>query len=183
MKYTEGMIQSIIWRHHNFKPLFCNVFTGCNEWDALYISAAGYAIGYEIKLSRSDLKADFKKDRHNLLLERKTKSTKKYGKYGTSLGTLIKHFYYVCSGFEITLTDIPEYAGLMIINKYGCIKIIKNAPVLWKEKVEQKTIQNLYQTLGKRYIYKTMEYHRSEYHSAADKEAKQLKDWLQQIHS
>ncbi len=162
MKYTEGMIQALIWNRLHCQPLFCNVFTGCNEWDALYISAAGYATGFEIKLSKSDLKADFKKPRHNMLLTRTPKSGLRFG---PNLGTLIKHFYYVCAGFSIDVEDIPEYAGLMIVNKYG-LSVGKNAPILWKEKVDGKTINGLYTTLGKRYMYKKLEKHRSEYSKA-----------------
>lgn len=145
MKITEGMLQYELNRIHNFKPLYTNVTTGCNEWDALYITEAGYAYGYEIKLSLSDFKADLKKHRHSLLLNH----VLKMGRH--SLGISIKHFYYVISGFDLKPSLLPEYSGLMEHTRYG-IKIIKAAPTLWRDKVDVETLNNLNQTFARRHM-------------------------------
>ena len=44
---------------------------GLSECDVISISKANYIYEYEIKISRSDFKVDFNKEKHKLMLERK----------------------------------------------------------------------------------------------------------------
>ena len=71
---------------------------GLHEVDLLIVSKSGYCTEIEIKVSISDLKADFKKEHHH-------KSKK------------IKYFYYAIPEElkEKALPLIPEHAGLIVV--------------------------------------------------------------------
>lgn len=160
MRINEAIMQYGLYRHHNRKPLFTNIHYGCNEWDAIHITTSGYMTGYEIKLSKSDFKADFKKDRHYLLENRLPKHPKiKY----RGLGLLPKYFYYVINGFDLDLSEVPDYAGLIIMDDHVFPEFVKKAPVLWKEKITDKQMRSLYEIMGKRYIYQTADRNREMY--------------------
>lgn len=77
------------------------------ETDILILTKDSYATGFEIKISKSDLNADFKKRQHN-----KDKFEKYYGKF--------KHFYYAVPEYlkEYALNVIPDFCGLWVFAKY-----------------------------------------------------------------
>jgi hypothetical protein len=84
------------------------------ETDMLVLTKNGYAYGFEIKISKSDLKADFKKPQHskiNQMHNGKTGLEMYYGKY--------KYFYYAVPEHlkEYALEIIPEFCGLWVLNK------------------------------------------------------------------
>lgn len=67
MKLTEKIIQKALFMNfysHYYK--FINVFYFNNESDWLSFLPSGYCYEVEIKISRSDFKADFKKPRHEI---------------------------------------------------------------------------------------------------------------------
>lgn len=67
---TEKTIQLALYRHLNDRPYnFINTFFFENESDVLSFTGAGYCYEYEIKISRSDFKNDFKKPRFKMLSE------------------------------------------------------------------------------------------------------------------
>lgn len=64
---TEKLIQKALrinFNSHNY--IFCNAFYFENESDFLSFLPNGYCYEIEIKISRSDFKADFKKIKHKL---------------------------------------------------------------------------------------------------------------------
>lgn len=143
MNTKEAAIQYLIYRHHNFLRVIPNVHTddwGGSEVDALYLTNSNRAYFYEIKTTYQDFKADLKKKRHKLLS----------GKNDT-IKIKPKFFYYVCYGFGITGADVPEYAGLYLINGNG-LKLIKKAPVLWKDALTQGNIDFIYSKVMHRYL-------------------------------
>lgn len=154
MIHNESTLQYLLWKHHHYKPLFCNVNLSTNEFDAIHITDAKYAIGYEIKCSKADFKADFKKQRHSFLNR---------GNYlNKTLGIYIRNFYFVIGNFDLTLDEVPAYAGLMVA-AHHCLTIVKPAPRLWKEKVCDATLSTLYKKLALRHVYHTMENCKSQY--------------------
>lgn len=83
------------------------------ETDMLVLNKSGYAHGFEIKISRSDLKADFKKPQHvnfNVMRNGKTGLQRYYGKF--------KYFSYAVpiSLREYALELIPDFCGLYVYN-------------------------------------------------------------------
>lgn len=64
---NEKIIQRVLFNNfssHKYK--FCNVFYFENESDFLSFMPNGYCYEMEIKISKSDFKADFKKIKHNI---------------------------------------------------------------------------------------------------------------------
>lgn len=62
---TEKKIQRALFKSFNSHPYkFTNVFYFKNESDWLSFLASGFCYECEIKISRSDFKADFKKEKH-----------------------------------------------------------------------------------------------------------------------
>lgn len=147
MNKKEAAIQWLIAHSHNFGTVIPNVHTdsyGGSEVDALYITNSGYVHFYEIKCSKSDFKNDFKKKRHQLLLSRSPK-----------INIKPKYFWYVCHGFSITPNEVPEYAGLILISKYGSLEIYppaKQAPILFNEKLTPKQQQFINKKILHRYL-------------------------------
>lgn len=83
------------------------------ESDVLFVTRSGYFHEFEIKLSRSDFKADKKKSRKHDKLER---------------GCGPSEFYYVCPANMISIDEVPDYAGLAYVTSLGSLVIKKKAP-------------------------------------------------------
>jgi hypothetical protein len=103
-------------RQHIIVPnCYINFGTSADhECDLIIIKRSGYAEEIEIKMSKSDLKADFKK---------------KHGHVGERL----QHLYYAMPVelYEQCKELIPEYAGVFTITKYedrGFARCVKSAP-------------------------------------------------------
>ncbi|MBN8573900.1 MAG: hypothetical protein J0M05_08295 [Candidatus Kapabacteria bacterium] len=84
------------------------------ETDMLVLTKSGYAHGFEIKVSKSDLKADFSKDHHaqfNVMKNGKTGLERFYSKF--------KYFSYAVPSElkEYALELIPDFCGLYVYDK------------------------------------------------------------------
>ena len=79
------------------------------ETDMLVITKSGKAYGFEIKVSKSDLKADFRKPQHNQ--DTQAGFERYYKKF--------KYFYYAIplDMREFALSMIPDFCGLVCIEK------------------------------------------------------------------
>lgn len=134
------------------------------ECDFMSITKADFITEFEIKISKSDYKRDFKdKFTKHLWLEGKrdkvifenesyTKSlspeaivdvaTKKFSgwRHTVDLSSFVgpNYFYYVCPKDLISESELPKYAGLMYVEetntKVPRLNIIKAAPKLHKNK-------------------------------------------------
>lgn len=94
------------------------------ETDMLVLTKSGYAYGFEIKVSKADLKADSKKPQHAKFDEPHRSSGKKglerfYSKF--------KHFSYAVPEQlkECALELIPDFCGLWVYAKYQYPKLPK----------------------------------------------------------
>jgi len=84
------------------------------ETDMMVLTKSSYAHGFEIKISKSDLKADFKKVQHvkiDHFFNGKTGIEKYFGRF--------KYFYYAVPEHlkECALELIPSFCGLWIYQK------------------------------------------------------------------
>lgn len=96
-----------------------NFYYGSNECDVFRLTESGFVIEYEIKVSRSDFFADFKKKaKHENL-----KSPKE---------NCPNRFFYVTPEDLIKKEEVPSYAGLIYCNKYHAVTV-KNAKLLHRE--------------------------------------------------
>jgi hypothetical protein len=106
-----------------------NFYYGKNECDMFSITGSDYVVEYEIKISRSDYLADFKKqDRDNLKHETLSKGV------GHKCPN---RFFYVVPKDLIKLSECPKYAGLIYFSN-GWFSVVKSAPLLHRNKIEGK---------------------------------------------
>lgn len=127
------------------------------ESDLFLLTKAGLSIEIEVKVSKSDFKADFKKELKHILLANHKKQNVLYkkGEYSSPYAyvdgdyryvgydccgvsfckpaeKIPNRFYYACP--EGLISDVPSYAGLIYISESGVSKIVKKAPLLHKLK-------------------------------------------------
>lgn len=90
------------------------------EIDVLSMNKSDYLTEFEVKISRSDFKADAKK--------------RKWQFYEKRIETMVSnYFYYACPKGLILENEIPVFAGLAYVSNDG-IEVIKKAPLLHKAK-------------------------------------------------
>lgn len=157
-KYSEELIQKVLrnggalsynsikYRAENF-----NIFAW--ESDSLAVTKSGYVYEYEIKISKSDFKNDFKhkKVKHQIL----EGTYKIIGDEFLGDGKMREsdkpnYFYYVVPENLISVDEIPNYAGLIyIVPRYNSngepywydAKVIKVAPKIHNEKIDENHLR------------------------------------------
>ena len=140
---NERLIQNLIWkdlagRTHGYAGLVvpnCTVFSW--ESDLIHVSRKHLVTEYEIKISRSDFRADLKKIRHRIL------SLIKEYERGPS------RFYYAVPRDLIEPNEIPEHAGLIYV--YPVFQIVKTAPQLHALPLSEEQRQRLQFNMIARY--------------------------------
>lgn len=123
-------------------------FTGCglSECDVISISKSDYIYEYEVKISKSDFKADFRKNKHKLMTERKSVNE------STNFYYIPNYFYFVVTDSLISIDDIPEYAGLIYLVDDKFVQI-KKAPMLHKIKASTAFIRQLSHNLSCKLVF------------------------------
>lgn len=116
---TEESIQAFLFKdlaskgHKYIAPNSCAL---PYESDLLSITTAGYLIEYEIKISRSDFKADTKtrtkKRKHDWYTH-----PEQYP-YSNPADCVPCRFYYVVPKGLVSVDEVPDHAGLMEISFY-----------------------------------------------------------------
>lgn len=138
VKWTENLIINKLTNHLLSKSTvryFLNnlyIFSNCWESDYLTLTKSGYLYEGEVKISKNDFKADFKKENKHLLLETT------FNNNTVSDNKLCPHyFFYAVPEGLIDISEIPEYAGLVYVtSSYPYVKWVKKPPLLHKEKYE-----------------------------------------------
>ena len=135
------------------KGIFCSNYQGMgfSECDVIKITKSDLVYEYEIKTSRSDFKADFKKEYKHNRLSGGIDKDKEYIKWSGHPGRP-NYFYYVCIKDLIKESEIPQYAGLIYIQGKD-IKVIKKAPKLHSFKATEKLIRSVCDLLSARTIF------------------------------
>ena len=146
-----------------------NIYLYNWESDFLSVTKAGRVHEYEIKISRSDFKADAAKTEKHRIMEHgcrepnswendwihKSKQTgmgipsfisSKLTADNKIAGKRPNYFWYVCP--EGIITDVPEYAGLIYCIPYT---IIKKAPLLHKDTITQEMEKKILSSFYYRY--------------------------------
>lgn len=133
-EYTEKSIQKILRNHfmsiNGAKYHIENLEVFSWESDFLYVSKSGIFYECEIKISRQDFFNDKKKEnKHNIL-------------NNTINGIKPNYFYYVVPENLITEEETPDYSGLIyLIDYWPYVKIIKSAPQITKEKLNEDDLK------------------------------------------
>jgi hypothetical protein len=139
--------------------VFPNVYIGSLEADIIELTASGYAVEYEVKISRADFRNDAKK--------RSWKQAK--SKYDIlQAGERVNRFYYIVPEGLITESELPEFAGLIYVRKgevrcctsgtggfYYKQKVffesIRRAPALTKEKLSERIMKKCFESVYYRF--------------------------------
>jgi len=132
---TNEIIHSLMIYYRTYLYRIANTYVFDWESDFLCVSRSGYINEIEIKISRSDFKADAKKVEKHLKLQSGT-------------GMIPHRFYYTTPHNLITADEVPEYAGLIYAPNYT---VIKNAPLLHKRDIDLRN------TLCDKYYYKWLD--------------------------
>lgn len=120
------------------------------ESDFISVNRSGYLTEFEIKRSRSDFKADFKKgDKHTLIQH----------------GELANRFYFCAPAGLLKAQDIPDYCGWiefeyvdvqigrnLLKNYRMAVRVIKVAPLLHKVKAGDKQLIQLMRSMAFRQL-------------------------------
>jgi hypothetical protein len=144
-----GLVMELYQKGHS--PISTHAtIQGLQECDVISVSKSDYIYEYEVKISRSDFKADFKKPKHNLITEKKfIKETKKEIFY-----LVPNYFYFIVPENLVTVEEIPNYAGLMYVNESGVYAIVKKAPIIHKTKASNEFIRALSHQLTCKLVFK-----------------------------
>jgi hypothetical protein len=150
MSPSWKILQELHRHFANHDYLLQNVFIYQWESDFFCISSSGYAIEVEIKISRSDFKADFKKTIKHKLLSNASKELVTLNMGTDNNMSMVSYrvpvtpnkFYYCCPENLIDRSEIPDYAGLLYFRdknpdeRYSLIsmKEVKPARFLHKNK-------------------------------------------------
>jgi hypothetical protein len=138
--------------------VFPNVYIGCFEADIIELTKSGYALEYEVKITRADFRNDIKKQKVYVIQPPKSKYEI------LQEAKRVNRFYYIVPEGLIAEIEIPEFAGLIYARKrkvgyyssekghYDKEKIffrtIKAAPLLTREKLSdcrlQKCLESTY---------------------------------------
>ena len=151
---TERAIQNALFDDLRRKGfiLSCPNYTPVGWWecDLLGVTKARMFVELEIKVSRSDFKADSKKVQGGYGYQ-----DGKFGKFPTStkherlaLGDTKgpSRFFYVVPENLVEIEDVPEFAGLVFAIKHGTrivFRTVKQAPKLHHEKVQDRVVQHM----------------------------------------
>lgn len=119
-------------RGHAYDIIIPNYYFGFYEMDLFRLLDSGYSVEYEIKVSRSDFKADFKKSF-------KTYSGLKSDKhYDLANGKRVcNRFFFVVPANLVKVEEIPDHCGLIYYHADGRMEVIKNAKMLHKRKITE----------------------------------------------
>lgn len=102
----NGFCSNILRTRRNNK-VYPNTYISSWECDVLEITKAGYSHEYEVKISRSDFKADFSKQK---------RGKSKYDILQT--GERVNYFSYICPPELISPDEVPTWAGLIYAQPY-----------------------------------------------------------------
>ena len=157
------------WSFQRYELLAPNVFMSWpNEMDLLGIRRSGYIDEIEIKTSKSDFKADFKK----ITIVRGAKKEAGRHNFHNEHVEIFKHdalehslvhqnyFSFLLPENILNECDIPEYAGLYVVyvDNAGLIKIReeKKAPLLHKRKITDSKKYDIGRKMAYRYWQKSL---------------------------
>ena len=141
---TEFDVQKSIGRTPEFQKRYDLIVPNCytlydNEADLFCLRPSGLCDEIEIKVSRSDFKADAKKTvRISTKLDKPTpyrthKFVRKTKREALESGDMSNYFWYAVPDGLITPDEVPVWAGLIYIRSNGYAYVIKSAKRLHKQ--------------------------------------------------
>jgi hypothetical protein len=128
-------------------------FYGDYEMDVFRLMPSGVIVEYEIKISRSDFRADFKKSTtiwpegwaSDMVAGREfeTKSVLKHDTIAEGKGSC-NRFYFVVPAGLVKPEELPKHAGLIYYHaNHESFEVIKNAPLIKGPKMDTDKYKSL----------------------------------------
>ena len=144
---TEDLIQrALYWKHLSGARLMLPNYRPPGwgeECDLFVVTRAMFSIEYEIKLTRSDFKAD----------SRKVRKHERLAAHDPDDRWMPTRFFYVMPDEMIPGDQVPDYAGLIyvreVVDRYGSrVKLVqvRPAPRLSRHKRTEKTLHAMGET-------------------------------------
>ena len=125
---------------------------GLAECDVISVSKSDYIYEYEIKISKSDFKRDFIKEKHTYMLNEKSTFKRK----GEIFYRTTNYFYFVTPSDLVSIDDVPDYAGLIYFNG-DSFEIVKKPKLLHDTKASTEFIKKLAHNLSCKLIFKKIQ--------------------------
>lgn len=160
-------MQRLFWlqQSHHFEQVFPNVYLDGdnNEMDLCCVRKSGYIEEIEVKISKSDFQADFKKIAYLKLTENELLTMPRLW---NSMGKVNKHEAIaqgrvLCNRFSFLMPrdlvekcDIPDYAGIWVYDpdtKREWVSQLRTATLLHKRKVSPDVINKAARNMTNRY--------------------------------
>ena len=152
---SESTIQRrLYFDYQSSSECMCPNYTPRGWWecDLWRITKAGYVYEYEIKLSASDFRADFKKARRRYdRALRVWREEYKHKMLAERSVTAPNYFTFVMPQGLVDESEIPEYAGVIFLNEHGFFASRKKSPKLHKCKTERTVIDHARHCMSHRY--------------------------------
>jgi hypothetical protein len=156
--WCERQVQDAVYIHCAIKNHEIIVPNSCLfgwEADVISVNRTGFVSEFEIKVSRSDFKAEGKKAHRRLL----TDPVEKSNLFGDRIHPRPNYFYYVVPDGLIQPKEVPDYAGLIYVYKhvrryalyYGIAREVKGAKRLHREKIDDGQRRQLARAMTVRY--------------------------------
>lgn len=144
---TNEIIDKLCREYYLKNTIAHNSYCWSNYFESGFfrITNAGYMTEYEVKVSRSDFKADFQKYSGTKVIRDENGEVtdiEKQFKHDTikNGGSGLKNFYFCTPKGLLDLEEIPEHCGLIEFNNselyagFSQMRVIKKAPSLKKAK-------------------------------------------------
>lgn len=158
-KDIQGFIQKH-WIMHHHCPYVCTNFAGAGyeEMDVIAVTKDGYVNEFEVKMSRADFLADFKKHMKHQAYSGKIEP----GRLEILKTYVPNRFFYCCPTGLIKPQEAPEYAGLIYFTKFQIkgqekpimkFEVVKKAPIIHKNKHEEALVRRIARTLSQRMAF------------------------------
>lgn len=139
---TEKTVQNALWR--TLRPnyhILCPNYSMPHWWEAdmLGITKTGYTVEFEIKLSKSDFKADANKGRDWSVVDGKAvnQPINKLKELENKSDKGPNRFFYVLPNDLIEKVTLPDWAGLYVVYEYNnklYVKFKRKAKLLHRVK-------------------------------------------------
>jgi hypothetical protein len=160
-QWTERGLQDAVYIHCSIKGHEVVVPNSCVfawESDVISITRTDFVHEFEIKISRADFKADAKKDRARWLVDPVIRRDWLDGVHERPVKRP-NYFHYVVPKGLIEPGEVPEYAGLIYVNKlpqrfalsWLINTVVKEPKRLHSEKIDGRQLAQLARAVNIRY--------------------------------
>jgi hypothetical protein len=124
------------------------------ECDLISVNPQGLLCEWEIKISRSDFQADFRKERkHRCLALGQGRVARRRGSALEYQFLTCSYFSYACPAGLLRESDLPPYAGLVWVHPDGRIAVVRPAPTRHLYPADADILRRINHNLTQKFLY------------------------------